>query len=221
MRTSCQHVTHDDNWHVSLFKESILSNCSFTICLQCCDIIECVEDVKEWREEDRARGNQDLWSQISSLDEISECTMGIHPSLSQPRSSPVHYWCEAACPSCASLLLLNTRLIDIIKCKHWQKFASIASSHHPLQTEECFIWTDEVKRISSVDASLWLNQLSLINSKEPIYKSPMCTRVISLSVARHQGEQEVIREMFSPLSAGPHGVSCGELPCLRLQLGQL
>ena len=135
-------MTSDTN----LFRESIhcqLVNSQFVCAVA--SSLNVKKDVKEWRKEDSARGNQDLWSQISSLDEMFECTLGTHPSLSQPSSSPVHYWC----PNCASLLLLNTSLIDIIRCKNVQKSASIASSHHPLQTAKCFIWTDEVKMISA------------------------------------------------------------------------
>ena len=83
-----------------------VTHCKLTICL--CDAVYVAsslivkKDVKEWRKEDSAPSNQDLWSQISCLDEMFECTLGTHPSLSQqPSSSPVHYWCEASwlCPT--------------------------------------------------------------------------------------------------------------------------
>ena len=153
------------------------------------------KDVKEWRKEDSAWSNQDLWSQISSLDEMFECTLGTHPSLSQPSSSPVHYWC----PNCASLLLLNTSLIDIIRCKNVQKSASIASSHHPLQTAKCLYgqmkWRWFQHRMHLSD---WGNFPTFPHQCwEPIYwgggnfSINFCTLRIMLS--RCLSEQEMIR----------------------------
>ena len=156
--------------------------------------------------------------------------MGTHQSLSQPSSSPVHYWCEATCPNCASLLLLNTSLIDIIKCKNLQKFClNCIQSPSITNSQMFYLWTHEVKMISAQNAFLWLRELSHFPSSMLRHHYLQITgegEVISLSLPSLWGlcyrwwdvwlSRKWSEKILSPLSDGPQCVSCGELSVSKI-----
>ena len=171
------------------------------------------KDVKEWRKEDSAWSNQDLWSQISSGWDV-----WVHPGNPSVTFSALEL----------SSALLVPKLCIFIASKHQpyrhhqvQKCAKICLNciQSPSITNSQMFYMDRwseddfsIECISLIEGTF---PLSLINVETLFIEE----EVISLSISALWGlcyrdvwvSRKWSGKIFSPLSDGPHSVSCGEL----------